>query len=370
MCLPRWTRLVYLIIAYRKCHDNSYKKQCDILLQWDCARLRGEFIKSLEPDSKYWCDWFGIWCSDGTWLDVTDPELEEVPKWVEPTPRRSLTERGIFGMELLDATEEQYDEGDYQAALQYLRRCHRLGIRHSSLRHRRLHAHVQSRRGFLPLALKVLSESVGSSRCRSTNDVLELLDLHRYEGIVPGAGYLRLLEQARRICQQEENHDDHERFAHQGAEGLGHLLRSELSHAISFLRKAVSRPDRSRTYPRLYTRAKTDLADVYRRLGETELARRELAEAESIYLERGFTGEFSDYVLLRRPKLKSKSTNVLEILDHTERIQTGANYAGIKCPRHNKALHRSTLVFRLSTPTPSFTLFDYSNVNPIGPRAR
>lgn len=286
------------------------------------ARVRGEMIKTLKPRSKYRCDWYGIWSEDGTWLDLTDPEQSKVPEWVKPGSESKASRMENVGRLNLRMAQSNYDRGSYEAALQYLERCTGRASFTSTHYFNLLSAQIQSRRGYLSRALRLLDANSGPDHQMEYSDFLERVIFHRYAGVAPGSGYLNALDRASGAFQALRNPSDHNRFTFQGASGLGCVLRGDLAQGERLMRRAVSRPQRSQRFPKLFTRIKTDLADVYRRLDRPDDARRELSEAEAIYRELGFRSELTDNVLLRRAKLAAKGDLARATLDQAEDIQS------------------------------------------------
>ena len=295
------------------------------------AQLRGRWIRQLNSQEGCCCDWMGVWdgprkryldlsepfASDEVWKDRPRDVLPPHPRFRTPRAERS----GSLASEYLHLAMSMYECGNYEEANHVFHEIEslQLGLPPTAqCEWLRLKCWVHARRGF-PEAFSCL-EQLAAGHARSLWLINDYLTVHRFYGLTPRPEMRQWVDIGREFLQTQAPRDVMAGAFH---EHHGYLLMSEgaLEEANDVLGTARNQlAEQGNT--RLLDRAKAGAAEVYRRLGDTEQARRILAEVATSQRRHGLKGDLADFTLPTQAKLETDRDRALAILEEATTIQT------------------------------------------------
>ena len=291
------------------------------------ARLRGRAIQQLHGRGGHLCDWHAVWPeSKETLLDLSDPLQQEMPSWTpRPLPARASAPDDIE--QRFDFLKSEYERGNFEQAFSSLGEITTspawptpsfVSQYHSMM------ALVQCRRGFFPAAIASLNARA-QTRLNSISSVYEHVAIHRFQGLIPGDDIWEWIRLGDALLDQHPEPESAQAFGFREHKACALLHRGQLDEAKILLRQVLAENGRRRTHPRMYALAAADLGEVYRRLGEPDLARTCLDDAERLQTDAMALGDLSEFTLLNLAKLESASGDVSCFLNRAEAIQLDAN---------------------------------------------
>ncbi len=302
------------------------------------ARLRGRVIKQLARQGKLGaCEWNAVWDFAGPrLLDLDDPFASE-EKWTmlpgnrEEQVEGAQVEGATGGRPAMVVATALYDRGEYETAHRMMLVAHRGASRESDDAAQecgRFLAWIQARRGYTDGALW-LERSYGH-RPTSLAEIVDCLEVYRFQGLRPGLQFHLLCTQGLRKLASSQDADPAVTVKLRCAHAYDLLCHGRLDESWAAYHDGIRRDWMRTLQLRLIARILTERADLLRRLGRLDESIALLNVTRQLQIESRCTGDIADLTLTQRAKVtvqKGLFSNAWEMLQTA--LQTQRDTANV-----------------------------------------